>query len=542
MLLDKKYLWIIIGVWALIFLPHLDLLYINIMEARNFITAREMVNENNWLLTTLNLEPRYEKPPLPTWLTAISGMILGFSNFALRLPAALVTLLLLIYFYKFSLVLKISEKQSFLGSLILATSFYIIFMGRNGQWDIFTHAFMLLSIYYLWQLFSLQKNLWKSAFLGGIFFGCSILSKGPVSPYALLLPFLLAYGSVYKFRDMKQIWKPLLLYLVTGIVAGTWWFLYVRIADPEAFIEITTREASRWTSYNVRPFYYYWSFFIQSGIWCIPAFVALLYPYLKNRVSDKKAYQFSLFWTLSAVILLSLIPEKKSRYLLPVLIPMALNTSFYVAYLFRRFKDLPLKEQWIVYFNHGIIAVLGISFPVAAFFVLELEDHWIWYILTSVTLFGIGGATLYYLKKQFYPIVFYLTIAFMSSIIIFGFPLSEALLDNPRFRTYAELREKIQEKKLPLYLYGDPAPELIWDYGSPIPVLSEYELDQLGNHFGILLEEKDTVILKELGPQYLIKSSERYDLNQVSPGSSGYKDRLVRWFYVLEVRSEGVTK
>ena len=35
------------------------------MEARNFIVAREMLTEGNWLLTTMNDVPRYEKPPFP---------------------------------------------------------------------------------------------------------------------------------------------------------------------------------------------------------------------------------------------------------------------------------------------------------------------------------------------------------------------------------------------------------------------------------------------------------------------------------------------
>ena len=531
--LDNKYLWIITGVWAVIFLPHLDVLYVNIMEARNFITAREMVNENNWLLTTLNLEPRYEKPPLPTWLTAISGILFGFSNSALRLPAALVTLLLLIYFYRFSFLLKMSRKQGFIASLILASSFYTVFMGRNGQWDIFTHAFMLVSIYYLTRIFHSPEKLWKNAIFGTLFLGFSILSKGPVSLYALLLPFLISYGFVYGAGNLSRSWKPLLFFILFGILVGSSWFIYVRIVDPVSFIEITTREAIRWTNYNVRPFYYYWSFFTQSGIWTIPAFVALLYPYLKNRVSDKKAYKFALFWTLSAVILLSIIPEKKSRYLLPVLIPMALNTSFYIEYLLRQFRGLPLREKWVVYLNHGIVAVLGIIFPIAAVFILELEGYWFWYIVSSITLAGIGGSILYFLKKQKYTVVFYLTVAFICGIMTFGFPLAEAFLNNNKFRSYSHLREKIIKDGIPLYLYKEPSPELIWDYGAPIPVLSRHEIKQLEDDFGLLLKEEDTVILKDQN-SFRIKFLERYDLNQVSPEKSGYKNRLVRWFYVLE--------
>ena len=50
------------------------------MEARNFQAAKEMVEDNNWLLPTLNGEPRYQKPPLPTWLTAFSVLLFNSKN------------------------------------------------------------------------------------------------------------------------------------------------------------------------------------------------------------------------------------------------------------------------------------------------------------------------------------------------------------------------------------------------------------------------------------------------------------------------------
>ena len=55
---------------AIMLLPNLDSMQVTIMEARTSITAREMVTDNNWLLTTMNGVPRYQKPPLPTWITA----------------------------------------------------------------------------------------------------------------------------------------------------------------------------------------------------------------------------------------------------------------------------------------------------------------------------------------------------------------------------------------------------------------------------------------------------------------------------------------
>ena len=130
--------WIVITCLS-IFFVNLDTIVINIMEARNFITAREMIQEGNWLLTTLNGEPRYEKPPLPTWLTALSAMIFGFKNLiALRIPAALISTLLVVYLYKLGNSFTNNKKYSFISSLVLATSFFIIFSGRSSQWDIFT--------------------------------------------------------------------------------------------------------------------------------------------------------------------------------------------------------------------------------------------------------------------------------------------------------------------------------------------------------------------------------------------------------------------
>ncbi|MBW2962589.1 ArnT family glycosyltransferase [Mesonia aestuariivivens] len=527
------YLLIIIG---LIFFVNLDVIYVNIMEARNFISAREMVRLDHWLLTTLNNIPRYQKPPLPTWLTALFGSLDQFKSLILlRLPAALCSLLLIIGFYKTLPKFEITKTQAFQAALILATSFYIIFSGRNGQWDIFTHAFMMISIYYLWKFFNTNKNLYRYALLASIFFGFSLLSKGPVSLYALLLPFLISYGIVYKYKNLKRRWLPLLLFLLAGILIGGWWFFYVRWADPAAFLKIAAKETSNWGSYNIRPWYYYWSFFTQSGIWTIPSFVALLYPYLKNKVSNKKAYLFSFLWTIIAVLLLSIIPEKKSRYLLPVLIPMAFNTSFYIEYLIRKFSTLSIKEKGAVYINHGLIALIGFAFPIAGYFLLDLHGiYWVYFILTSVGLYCTAWIMLQSLKKQHYSRVFYSTIAFVCVIMSFGFPLVKTLLDNPKFHNFNELQELAEKENFEVFDYGGKTPEIIWAYGKPILTISKDSIHiPNANKFGILMAEKDSNYIQKF-IDYKVISSDRYDLNYVHPDKKGYKSRLIRKFYLLE--------
>ena len=532
-----RYLLALIGVCLLIFFFNLDALYVNIMEARNFGSAREMLHLDHWLLTTLNDIPRYEKPPFPTWLTAISAKIFGIEHlWALRLPAACAATLLAVSLYKFSALINITRKQAFIGSLIAVSSFYIIFSGRNGQWDIFTHSFMMVAIYFLFQFFRDERKLWRNAVLAGLFFGFSILSKGPVSLYALFLPFLIAYAIVYKFQDFRKKWGALVVFLVLSLVVGLWWFVYVRLADPIAFLEITKDEAANWGSYNIRPFYYYWSFFTQSGIWTIPSLVALLYPYLKNKVSNKKAYKFAILWTVLSVILLSIIPEKKSRYLLPVLIPMALNTSFYIEYLFSNFSGLKMKEKWVVYFNFGLIATIGIAFPFGAYFMLDLDGiYYLWYALTSIALFGIGISIFYYLRKNRFSKIFYLTVGFICTVIVFGFPLIDTLIDNPNYKSFAELKKQAENKQFTVYEYNSFGPEIIWDYGEPIHILIKNDSLSLPKEeeFGLLFNVTDTISPEEFSG-YSIKKVDQYDLNQINPQKSGYKDRLMRDFYMLK--------
>ena len=537
--LNKHPLWVVTLVCLGIFFVHLDAIFVNIMEARNFITAREMIQDGNWIFTTINGEPRYQKPPLPTWLTAFSAMVFGLKSlFGLRLPAAIMGLLTVLFSYKMAHTFTLDKRYSLLSGLILATSFYIIFAGRNGQWDIFTHAFMMGCIFFLFRFFSSESQKLQNALIAAVFFGASFMSKGPVSLYALLLPFLIAYGIVYRYQNFKKRLLPLFLFLVVAVVLSGWWFWYTYTFDTQSVAEITQKETSNWTGYNTRPFYYYWSFFTQSGVWTLPAFMGLLYPYLKNRVFDKKGYRFTFWWTMLSVLLLSLIPEKKSRYLLPVLIPLALNTAFYLEYLFRSFKTLTAKkETFPVYLHFGLIALIGVAFPIGGYVFLkeQLSGQWVWYGLLSVALLGIGLYIFRSLCKKDIPKAFYANIGFIVAIILFGMPLAKVLTVNPEYKSLKQLNDWQAKTELPVYELGGFTPELIWAYGKPIREISEgNEINYpKETRFGLLVSEDQQGKLKNRFNGYSVEKITRYDMNPKAPGERSHRPRLWRDLYVL---------
>ena len=520
-------------------LPFLDVMEVTIMEARNFITAREMLTDDTWILTTMNGEARYQKPPLPTWLTALSAMVFGVKSiWGLRLPAVVMVMLLGSMVYTLSRKLTLHKSHSLYNGLIGVTSLYVILIVFEAPWDIYAHTFMLVGVYSIVQLFTTKGIPWKYVLLAVLGIGGSVLSKGPVSAYALLLPFLISYGIIFRKSTTRKKWTTLVGALVVGLALGFSWYIYVRYADPETFKAITSKETGNWTSYNVRPFYYYWSFFTQSGVWTIPAFIGLLYPYLKTRVSNLKVYQFTLLWTLLVVVLLSVIPEKKSRYLMPVLIPLAMNTGFYIEYLLRRFKELTDKRETIpVYFAFGVIGLAFVGAAVASIYLLftetSIEIPVLPYVFAGV-LCAIGVLLLKKLyQKSIEGVIMLLIVGLMALVYSLG-PLhaKNKVVSRDHFAFDGFFKGLNIEDTTPIYAYKNTSPEMVWARGSKIPVIESLSELEEGTTFYVIdnkifeesLEKDENIHSFMYEAPYLI------DLNYEG---SDHKNRKMGYVYKL---------
>lgn len=341
----------------LIFLAVLILLLGNgvvipdIMECRNLVTAREMLTDGHWLMPTMNGALRLEKPPLPTWIAALTMGSIGQSWMLVRLVPALMGVFLLIYFYKLmeavgeSVGLSAGKSQAARGytfplvsSLILLTCYNFVLASKTVSWDIYCHAFQMAGIYYLFKMLTVKEHGWRYAALAGLMTGLSVMSKGPVSPYALLLPAILA-AVIWTFRQevdsrlfrsgslSEILLKVFIIVMLTVVIGGAWYF-YIYVEQSHASMSVLQKESAAWAHRNVRPWYYYWSFFTETAIWiplCLASLVAPLWSReVKGNHSVKRVWWLGFLWTLFTLLLLSLLPEKKNRYLLPILIPASM--------------------------------------------------------------------------------------------------------------------------------------------------------------------------------------------------------------------------
>lgn len=511
---ERPYLTLVLSS-VLLFYINIDLLPVSIMEARNFIVAREMLTENNWFLTTMNGLARYEKPPLPSWITSFFVSLFDNpSTWVYRLPVSVFSTLGIIGMYKLSFALSNLKKQSLYAALILGTSFYYVVIRFEAPSDMFTHVAMIFSLYYLVRI-TQGKNTIFSVVIGGLWLAISILSKGPVSLYVLWLPFIIAYAVAFKFQFKRKV-GYYFLYIGLGLLLGASWYVYVRLADPVAFLEIAETETSNWSSYNVRPFYYYWSFFIQSGIWTIPALISLAYPYFKNKVEHKKLYLFSFIWTLAAVVLLSIIPEKKSRYLMPILIPLALNTVQIIFYFIKE-KNSKFNKTLAT-----IILIVCLAIIVAPPLVI---DHsllfWLWY--TSMASFAliIGFNTARQFSKSDLKTMVWNYFFIIMLITSIGMKGVDFLQRNPSYsKTISQ-----KANRLPTYHYQGLSPELIFASGKISQPLNFDEVPKF--ELLVLVLDSELSSFKNELPKYMsIQSIEHIDLNFFnSKADKKYKER-----------------
>jgi 4-amino-4-deoxy-L-arabinose transferase-like glycosyltransferase len=452
------------------FFVHLEAAFPDIMEMRNFTTAREMIAEGNWWFTTLNLEPRLEKPPLPTWITAWSVLAFGdFDNlYALRFPGAIMSTLMIFFFYGFVKEQTSEKYLPFVAASVLATSLLIVQMGRTNSWDVYTHAFMVGS---LWQ-FMVGINRKKSApiIYSMLFMGLSVFSKGPVSLYALWLPFVIAFGVGFGGKELIKHWKKLTFILIGGLIIGFAWNIYMYLNQPEVTEFVLNKETTSWGSRHVKSILFYLNFPIFIGIW-IPFLVAFFfYKLAKPLVNKIGNYKFALAWVVATIILLSVIPTKKERYLLPALIPMAFAVSYLVYGMYRKVKNNALSkyEQLVVKLFVYILSGLTLIGSIVTIILFKETIDSVTIITFAVVVF-LGIIGIKFLRHSNYEKLFFIPIGMVCVICLGATPkLVQWAYGYDEFKSLAEIQKIEELKGLPIYIESQELdPKIVWLAGKP---------------------------------------------------------------------------
>ncbi|WP_073109819.1 ArnT family glycosyltransferase [Hymenobacter daecheongensis] len=352
------------------------------MESRNFVAAREMVAGGSWLIPTLNGEPRLAKPPLPTWAVAALQSLTGpTENLALlRLPAALAATLLVLFFWALARELTRHQpaeaaapgRTAWLAALVLASSLLIIVTGREGQWDIFASSLMIGALWLLVRGWRQPGPAYAPLLGAGLLAGLSMLSKGPVAVYAVLLPFVGAYlvGQPGYRRQVVRQGRGTTLAAVVALLVGLSWPGHIGLALAPLALKVARTEVTSWGGRHVQPFWYYWSFFAFTGLWALVALLSLVWPYARPRLRGILPYAQILGWLVASLVLLSLVPEKKERYMLPLMPPLALLVAGLLRYwetwqATRPQPATPTADVWLLRGWGSLLVAVFLALPAA---------------------------------------------------------------------------------------------------------------------------------------------------------------------------------
>lgn len=251
-------------------------------EPRYAEAAREMIESNNWITPYFNYVVRFDKPVFFYWLIAISYKILGVSEFAARLPSALMAMLVVFAIFFFGRK-HINSKFGFLSALVTLTSIQFLGLARMSITDMTLSAFitfMLLCGFTAAHTTGKERDHWWYAFY--IFAALGMLTKGPIAPAMAVLvlgPYFLLTGQFLQILKTCRLFTGFLLFIV---IAAPWYIL-VYLENGQAYIDqfFLVDNLKRFTSTvsgHKAPFYF---FFIVVLVGFIPWSMFLPYALIK---------------------------------------------------------------------------------------------------------------------------------------------------------------------------------------------------------------------------------------------------------------------
>jgi len=294
--------------------------------------SREMLVLKDWITPHFNYVRYFEKPPLLYWVTALSYLIFGISEFAARFPIALAALGGVIVTY---LIGKEAwgERAGLLSGLVLATSFGYFVFARIILTDLVFSFFLETTfLFYLrGYLRNQHKRLYYLLFYLGM--ALAVLTKGLIGlafPFLTIGAFILITREFKLIREMELLKGIPLFFLVSApwhiLVAlrneGFLWFYFVN----EHLLRFINKR--HLIDYAPLPVYL---FIAMVAVWLFPwssflplAIAKCLPERWRPTKREERAPLFVLLWIGAVLLFFSFSPSRLEYYSIPAFPPLAL--------------------------------------------------------------------------------------------------------------------------------------------------------------------------------------------------------------------------
>ena len=330
-------------------------------EARYAEIARIMAETNNW--TTLQIDygvPFWAKPPLSTWLTALSFNIFGVHEFAARFPYLLLNILVIVLIGKYA---KRKGLDFLIPAFILLTiPEFILHTGVVSTDTALAFCVTLVMVSFWEGIHNKEQKFWKYLFFIGL--GLGLLAKGPII-IILTAPPIFIWMVI--FKQYKTVWKSLpwiLGILITAIIAIPWYYLaeqktpgfidYFIVGEHFKRFLSSGWKGDKYGFPKSQPIGMIWVFLF---LFAIPWIQILTIKLWKNKTQllKNKWVSFLLFWLLWTPLFFTVSKSLIHPYIMPIMVPIALLITHY-------WKEIKYKKQ---------IIGIALTIPILAVFIFS---------------------------------------------------------------------------------------------------------------------------------------------------------------------------
>ncbi len=380
----KRTSWITLAVGLMLLAPGLGLRdFWPPDEARYAEVAVEMEAAETWRIPRLNGERYGDKPPGYFWLIRLFGRLTGgIDAAAARWPSVAGALLSLLA------VVGLAGgpgrlSTGFFSAALLVASPWFYWQSRFGQMDVLMTGLIATGVVGVWKAVGDRQP--RLLVLAGAAFGFALLVKGP-----LVLPGLGVAGlgvllSRRRWRDgaaLGRAWRgslaagvlllvlPFSVWLAAAVGVEGWGY-------PGELVGVHVLERVRTGLAHVQP----WWFYLEKLPWeFAPASFLILpwaFPKLRRGLEEGERRRAILMaiWVVVFLLLLSLLPGKRSVYLLVIHPPLAVLAAIPLASWWRRMAggSSPGPGRWAVLAFAAFSTALGLILLLMAGGVLGLE-------------------------------------------------------------------------------------------------------------------------------------------------------------------------
>lgn len=195
--------------------------------------TREMLLRGDLISPYLNGVPRFDKPAFIHWLQAAGVSLLGWNEFALRLPSAVAATLWLGVVY--AAVRRLRDERSALwAAFTMAASLEISVMAKAATADALLNLFITSAMLSAFLYFRLGRPAYLYATYAAMALG--FLTKGPV---AVVIPLATTFLFYLSERRLGDWWRAVLhpRGLVLFALIALPWYVVQYAKEGEAFIQ-----------------------------------------------------------------------------------------------------------------------------------------------------------------------------------------------------------------------------------------------------------------------------------------------------------------